>query len=327
MPPTRPWEPCLTDPEGEVREADMASIGAGNGRAARCRAKGAMAILAIGVLLAGCSGAAAEGPSEQSGAGTPAPRGGQVVGLPVALPSAPGIDGAGPGPTATRSDDAAGGSAAAVVHVPEGWAGTISVDTLPESREAAYLVLQQLDGELTAASELRPEELLRTEFLAAQSARCDGAATLDGGVATCMLQADVDGGSSGPRAPASVRLVPAASGASALLISVGDGGADALSLASGTALALRTVDGTTPAEMTPRALEGAVVEAVAAGDPSGALPAEAWALCTLLDEGRHAMCEVGGVGGGDGLWYATVQPGLERIPGGGTTYLFSQLPS
>lgn len=252
-----------------------------------------MAALAVGALLAGCVGVAA--------------------GAPVDAEGGEGADEAGP----------------PVPQLPDAWDATLSVESLPASDGTRYLVLQHLYGELAESDSMGPEALLRTEFLASQSAECEGTATLAGESAHCMLQADVYGGSSGPKVPAEVRLVPAASGASALLIGVDEEGPEPLVLADRTPLGLRTIDGTTPEEVTPAQLEGAVIDAVAlAAQPDGPLSEALRVRCEVLEEGRHAVCEVTGTdGGGGGLWYATVQPGLVRIPGDGTTYLFSQLPA
>jgi hypothetical protein len=274
--------------------------------------------------------------------------GSAVVGLPVARsgreadgPTVSGQDPALADGAATRDGEAASDAGAPDAQdadpvagdesprPPEDWAGTISVETLPASTGTAYLVLEHLRGEQREASEMTPEDLLRTEFLASQSAECEGAATLAGDSASCLLQADVYAGSSGPKAPAQVRLVPTAFGTSALLISVDEDGLTDLALADDAELGMARVVGKAPDEVVTAELEVAAIDAVAlAAAADGPLPEGMRARCTVLDEGRHALCEVSGTeGGGDGLWYATVQPCLERIPGSDSGYLFTRRPA
>lgn len=266
--------------------------------------------LAVGVLLNGCGGSTG---ADEGATGNAS--GGAAAGLPVALPEA-GVD---------EDGLASGGAQRPPVH----WAGTLSVQPLPASDGTHYLVLQHLHGEQSRAAAMTPEQLLRTEFLAAQSAECSGTARLGGESSHCLVQAEVYGGSSGPMALAEVQLVPAALGTSALLISVDEYGPPEIALPAGAAIGLRTVDGPTPGEVTAASLEDAVVGVVTLAEPAGRpLPEERRSRCEVLDRGLHAVCEVDGAGAGaDGFWYATEQPGLLRRPGDGTTYLFSRLPS
>lgn len=217
------------------------------------------------------------------------------------------------------------------VELPAGWAGTISAETLEPSNGISYLYVSHLYGDLHGVQELDLAVNHGSMFLAEQGAECEGVATIAGDSATCMVVPDAFADPyEQERIPAEVRLVPTAFGGSALLISVNADGRTDLAISAGVEIAQGKVDPYLGEDPTAEDMERAVISGVSyAAHPDGDLPAEIAASCTMLDGGAHAICELTGTedGGGDGTWYATAQPGLQRNPYDGKHYIFSKLPS
>lgn len=310
-------------------------------RGARLRGGASLAaLLAAGALLAGCGmavpeAADAEGP-EPAAVAIPAPAepeqdgaaaddaAGNASGI-VATGGEQGEGGQGQDGDGQSGDeqgqggdyqgeDAPGPSAA---DLPASWAGTYSAEGLPLG--GGYLVVQNLYGEHRGATSLEASDIAGQEFFASSGASCEGAATLAGDTADCVLP---DDGRGMGEQTAVVHLVPAAFGATSLLVEVGvtDGlaVAEAPQGAGGLSAAV-------PSEVTLEEIEGAMVTAVMMADsPEGPLPEELGARCELRDGGRHALCEIVGTpdGGGDGSWYGTLQPGY-----GNYVVLASKLPA
>lgn len=135
-------------------------------------------------------------------------------------------------------------------------------------------------------------------------------------------QGSADDGRGMGEQTAVVHLVPAANGATSLLVEVGV--TDGLAVADAPQ-GIGGLDAAEPSEVTLEEMEGAMVTAVMMADsPEGPLPEELDARCELLDGGRHALCEVAGTpdGGGDGTWYGTLQPGC-----GDCSVLATKLPA
>lgn len=317
-----------TELSGETMPTATQSTATVRGTARRVGARRvgaiAMATLAAGALLVGCGGAVApSGPGGEAGAAA-AP-----AVAPVAGSGAAADGGAEATDRGTAHTGAAGADDASTdttrPEVPDAWAGTYSAETLPDSEGMRYVVLQNLYGDLRGATEMTSQELLQTEFLATSGAACEGTAALDGSTARCSLAED---GSGAGELEAQVRLVPAAFGATSLLIEV-DADGDFPLGASDAAQGIGALGVADPAEITVEDLEGAALTAVMMAEaPDGELPAGLETDCELLDDGAHAVCEVTGTpqGGGDGTWYGTVQPGhggAER----GLVSVFTQLPA
>lgn len=343
-----------TMPEAMAPTATVRAAARGVG--ARRAGMIAMTTLAAGALLAGCGGAAAPSSPGGEAGGAAAPAVVPVSGDGAAVDEGTGDGGAnGAGADGAAADGRAGdggadgagadgregaeaadrgaagaegtdGATAGTTRpeVPDAWAGTYSAETLPDSEGMRYVVLQNLYGELRGATEMTSQELLRTEFLATSGASCEGIAALDGATARCDLAED---GSGAGELEAEVHLVPAAFGATSLLIEVDADGDFPLDVAEGPQ-GIGALGVTDPEEITVEDAEAAALTAVMMADaPDGELPDGLDADCELLDEGAHAVCEVTGTpqGGGDGTWYGTVQPGYggaER----GLVHVFTQLP-
>ncbi len=213
-----------------------------------------------------------------------------------------------------QGEDTPGPSAA---DLPGSWAGTYSAESLPLG--GGYLVVQNLYGEHRGATSLEASDIAGQEFFASSGASCEGAATLAGDTADCVLP---DDGRGMGEQTAVVHLVPAAFGATSLLVEVGV--TDGLAVAEapqGTG----GLSAAVPSEVTLEEIEGAMVTAVMMADsPEGPLPEELDVRCELRDGGRHALCEIVGTpdGGGDGSWYGTLQPGY-----GNYVVLASKLPA
>ncbi|MGP5056827.1 hypothetical protein ACTXJ3_17325 [Brachybacterium paraconglomeratum] len=289
------------------------------------------ALLAAGALLAGCGTAVPEA------ADTEAP---EPVAIPA--PAAPEQDGAAAddaagnasGIVSTASDQGEGdqgqadegqsgddqgqgsddqgehdgqGEAdpgASAANLPASWAGTYSAESLPLG--SGYLVVQNLYGEHRGATSMEASDIAGQEFFASSGATCEGAATLVGDTADCVLP---DDGRGMGEQTAVVHLVPAAFGATSLLVEVGV--TDGLAVAEAPQ-GIGGLSAAVPSEVTLEEVEGAMVTAVMMADsPEGPLPEELDARCELRDGGRHALCEIVGTpdGGGDGSWYGTLQPG------------------
>lgn len=293
------------------------------------------ALLAAGALLAGCGTAVPEA------ADTEAPEPAAVA---IPAPAEPEQDGAAAddaagnasGIVATEGDqgegddgqsgddqgqadddqgeDAPGPSAA---DLPASWAGTYSAESLPLG--SGYLVMQTLYGELRGATSMEASDIAGQEFFASSGATCEGAATLAGDTADCVLP---DDGRGMGEQIAVVHLVPAAFGATSLLVEVGV--TDGLAVAEAPQ-GIGGLSAAMPSEVTLEEVEGAMVTAVMMADsPDGPLPEELGARCELRDGGRHALCEIVGTpdGGGDGSWYGTLQPGY-----GNYVVLATKLPA
>lgn len=200
-----------------------------------------------------------------------------------------------------QGEDAPGPSAA---DLPASWAGTYSAESLPLG--SGYLVVQNLYGEHGGATSMEASDIAGQEFFASSGATCEGAATLAGDTADCVLPGD---GRGMGEQTAVVHLVPAAFGATSLLVEVGV--TDGLAVAEAPQ-GIGGLSAAMPSEVTLEEVEGAMVTAVMMADsPEGPLPEELDARCELRDGGRHALCEIVGTpdGGGDGSWYGTLQPG------------------
>lgn len=213
-----------------------------------------------------------------------------------------------------QGEDAPGPSAA---DLPASWAGTYSAESLPLG--SGYLVVQNLYGEHRGATSMEASDIAGQEFFASSGATCEGAATLAGDTADCVLP---DDGRGMGEQTAVVHLVPAAFGATSLLVEVGV--TDGLAVAEAPQ-GIGGLSAAVPSEVTLEEVEGAMVTAVMMADsPEGPLPEELDARCELRDGGRHALCEVVGTpdGGGDGSWYGTLQPGY-----GNYVVLATKLPA
>ena len=213
-----------------------------------------------------------------------------------------------------QGEDAPGPSAA---DLPASWAGTYSAESLPLG--GGYLVVQNLYGEHRGATSLEASDIAGQEFFASSGASCEGAATLAGDTADCVLP---DDGRGMGEQTAVVHLVPAAFGATSLLVEVGV--TDGLAVAEAPQ-GIGGLSAAVPSEVTLEEIEGAMVTAVMMADsPEGPLPEELGARCELRDGGRHALCEIIGTpdGGGDGSWYGTLQPGY-----GNYVVLATKLPA
>ncbi|MEY8654174.1 hypothetical protein [Brachybacterium paraconglomeratum] len=305
------------------------------------------ALLAAGALLAGCGTAAPEAADAED----PEP-----VAVAIPAPAAPEQDGAaaddaagnasgivstagdqgedddqgradegqsgddqGQGSDDQGEDDGQGeadpGPSAA--DLPASWAGTYSAESLPLGR--GYLVVQNLYGEHRGATSLEASDIAGQEYFASSGASCEGAATLAGDTADCVLP---DDGRGMGEQTAVVHLVPAAFGATSLLVEVGV--TDGLAVAEAPQ-GIGGLSAAVPSEVTLEEIEGAMVTAVMMADsPEGPLPEELDARCELRDGGRHALCEIVGTpdGGGDGSWYGTLQPGY-----GNYVVLATKLPA
>lgn len=285
------------------------------------------ALLAAGALLAGCGTVAPEA------ADTEAPEPAAVA---IPAPAEPEQDGAAADDAAgnasgivttagdqgegdqeaddDQGEDAPGASAA---NLPASWAGTYSAESLPLG--SGYLVVQNLYGEHRGATSMEASDIAGQEFFASSGATCEGAATLAGDTADCVLP---DDGRGMGEQTAVVHLVPAASGATSLLVEVGV--TDGLAVAEAPQ-GIGGLSAAVPSEVTLEEVEGAMVTAVMMADsPEGPLPEELGARCELRDGGRHALCEIVGTpdGGGDGSWYGTLQPGY-----GNYVVLATKLPA
>lgn len=285
------------------------------------------ALLAAGALLAGCGTAVPEAADTED----PEPA---AVAIPA--PAAPEQDGAAADDAAgnasgivttagdqgegdqeaddDQGEDAPGASAA---DLPASWAGTYSAESLPLG--SGYLVVQNLYGEHRGATSMEASDIAGQEFFASSGATCEGAATLAGDIADCVLP---DDGRGMGEQTAVVHLVPAASGATSLLVEVGV--TDGLAVAEAPQ-GIGGLSAAVPSEVTLEEVEGAMVTAVMMADsPEGPLPEELGARCELRDGGRHALCEIVGTpdGGGDGSWYGTLQPGY-----GNYVVLATKLPA
>ncbi len=285
------------------------------------------ALLAAGALLAGC------GTVAPAAADTEAPEPAAVA---IPAPAEPEQDGAAADDAAgnasgivttagdqgegdqeaddDQGEDAPGASAA---NLPASWAGTYSAESLPLG--SGYLVVQNLYGEHRGATSMEASDIAGQEFFASSGATCEGAATLAGDTADCVLP---DDGRGMGEQTAVVHLVPAASGATSLLVEVGV--TDGLAVAEAPQ-GIGGLSAAVPSEVTLEEVEGAMVTAVMMADsPEGPLPEELGARCELRDGGRHALCEIVGTpdGGGDGSWYGTLQPGY-----GNYVVLATKLPA
>ncbi|WP_341853874.1 hypothetical protein [Brachybacterium sp. GPGPB12] len=166
--------------------------------------------------------------------------------------------------------------------------------------------MQNLYGEHRGATSMEASDIAGQEFFASSGATCEGAATLAGDTADCVLPGD---GRGMGEQTAVVHLVPAALGATSLLVEVGV--TDGLAVAEAPQ-GIGGLSAAMPSEVTLEEVEGAMVTAVMMADsPEGPLPEELDARCEPRDGGRHALCEIVGTpdGGGDGGWYGTLQPG------------------
>lgn len=298
------------------------------------------ALLAAGALLAGCGTAVpeaadAEGP-EPAAVAIPAPAAPEQDGAAAddAAGNASGIvttggeqgeggqgqDGDGQSGDEQgqggdyQGEDAPGPSAA---DLPASWAGTYSAESLPLG--GGYLVVQNLYGEHRGATSLEASDIAGQEYFASSGATCEGAATLAGDTADCVLP---DDGRGMGEQTAVVHLVPAALGATSLLVEVDV--TDGLAVAEAPQ-GVGGLSAAVPSEVTLEEVEGAMVTAVMMADsPEGPLPEELGARCELRDGGRHALCEIVGTpdGGGDGSWYGTLQPGY-----GNYVVLATKLPA
>lgn len=298
------------------------------------------ALLATGALLAGCGTAVPEAAdteaSEPAAVAIPAPAepeqdgaaaddaAGNASGI-VATGGEQGEGGQGQDGDGQSGDeqgqggdyqgeDAPGPSAA---DLPASWAGTYSAESLPLG--GGYLVVQNLYGEHRGATSLEASDIAGQEFFASSGATCEGAATLAGDTADCVLP---DDGRGMGEQTAVVHLVPAAFGATSLLVEVGV--TDGLAVAEAPQ-GVGSLSAALPSEVTLEEVEGAMVTAVMMADrPEGPLPEELDARCELRDGGRHALCEIVGTpdGGGDGSWYGTLQPGY-----GNYVVLATKLPA
>jgi hypothetical protein len=285
------------------------------------------ALLATGALLAGCGTAVPEA------ADTEAPEPAAVA---IPAPAEPEQDGAAAddaagnasGIVTTEGDQGEGDQEAdddqgeevpgpAAANLPASWADTYSAESLPLG--SGYLVVQNLYGEHRGATSMEASDIAGQEFFASSGATCEGAATLAGDTADCVLPDD--GRGMGEQA-AVVHLVPAASGATSLLVEVDVSGGLAVAEAP---QGIGGLSAAVPSEVTLEEVEGAMVTAVMMADsPEGPLPEELGARCELRDGGRHALCEIVGTpdGGGDGSWYGTLQPGY-----GNYVVLATKLPA
>ena len=324
---------------GAAVSGDTGARGARRGTRLRGGASLA-ALLAAGALLAGCGTAVpeaadAEGP-EPAAVAIPAPAEPEQDGAAAddAAGNASGIvttggeqgeggqgqDGDGQSGDEQgqggdyQGEDAPGPSAA---DLPASWAGTYSAESLPLG--GGYLVVQNLYGEHRGATSLEASDIAGQEFFASSGASCEGAATLAGDTADCVLP---DDGRGMGEQTAVVHLVPAAFGATSLLVEVGV--TDGLAVAEAPQ-GIGGLSAAVPSEVTLEEIEGAMVTAVMMADsPEGPLPEELDVRCELRDGGRHALCEIVGTpdGGGDGSWYGTLQPGY-----GNYVVLASKLPA
>lgn len=286
------------------------------------------ALLAAGALLAGCGTAAPEAADAED----PEP-----AAVPIPAQAEPEQDGA-------AADDAAGNASGFVTtagdqgqdddgqsgddqgedapgtsatDLPASWAGTYSAESLPLG--SGYLVVQNLYGEHRGATSMEASDIAGQEFFASSGATCEGAATLAGDTADCVLPGD---GRGMGEQTAVVHLVPAAFGATSLLVEVGV--TDGLAVAEAPQ-GIGGLSAAMPSEVTLEEVEGAMVTAVMMADsPEGPLPEELDARCELRDGGRHALCEIVGTpdGGGNGSWYGTLQPGY-----GNYVVLATKLPA
>lgn len=310
-------------------------------RGARLRGGASLAaLLAAGALLAGCGTAVpeaadAEGP-EPAAVAIPAPAepeqdgaaaddaAGNASGI-VTTGGEQGEGGQGQDGDGQSGDEQAQGGdyqgedapGASAADLPASWAGTYSAESLPLGR--GYLVVQNLYGEHRGATSMEASDIAGQEYFASSGATCEGAATLAGDTADCVLP---DDGRGMGEQTAVVHLVPAAFGATSLLVEVGV--TDGLAVAEapqGTG----GLSAAVPSEVTLEEIEGAMVTAVMMADsPEGPLPEELDVRCELRDGGRHALCEIVGTpdGGGDGSWYGTLQPGY-----GNYVVLATKLPA
>jgi len=285
------------------------------------------ALLATGALLAGCGTAVPEA------ADTEAPEPAAVA---IPAPAEPEQDGAAAddaagnasGIVTTEGDQGEGDQEAdddqgeevpgpAAANLPASWAGTYSAESLPLG--SGYLVVQNLYGEHRGATSMEASDIAGQEFFASSGATCEGAATLAGDTADCVLP---DDGRGMGEQTAVVHLVPAALGATSLLVEVDV--SDGLAVAEAPQ-GVGGLSAAVPSEVTLEEVEGAMVTAVMMADsPEGPLPEELGARCELRDGGRHALCEIVGTpdGGGDGSWYGTLQPGY-----GNYVVLATKLPA
>lgn len=285
------------------------------------------ALLATGALLAGCGTAVPEA------ADTEAPEPAAVA---IPAPAEPEQDGAAAddaagnasGIVTTEGDQGEGDQEAdddqgeevpgpAAANLPASWAGTYSAESLPLG--SGYLVVQNLYGEHRGPTSMEASDIAGQEFFASSGATCEGAATLAGDTADCVLP---DDGRGMGEQTAVVHLVPAALGATSLLVEVDV--SDGLAVAEAPQ-GVGGLSAAVPSEVTLEEVEGAMVTAVMMADsPEGPLPEELGARCELRDGGRHALCEIVGTpdGGGDGSWYGTLQPGY-----GNYVVLATKLPA
>lgn len=297
-------------------------------RGARLRGGASLAaLLAAGALLAGCGTAVpeaadAEGP-EPAAVAIPAPAEPEQDGAAAddAAGNASGIvttaGDQGEGDQEADDDQGEDAPGASAANLPASWAGTYSAESLPLG--SGYLVVQNLYGEHRGATSLEASDIAGQEFFASSGASCEGAATLAGDTADCVLP---DDGRGMGEQTAVVHLVPAAFGATSLLVEVGV--TDGLAVAEAPQ-GIGGLSAAVPSEVTLEEIEGAMVTAVMMADsPEGPLPEELDVRCELRDGGRHALCEIVGTpdGGGDGSWYGTLQPGY-----GNYVVLASKLPA
>lgn len=285
------------------------------------------ALLAAGALLAGCGTAVpeaadAEGP-EPAAVAIPAPAEPEQDGAAAddAAGNASGIvtteGDQGEGDQEADDDQGEDAPGASAANLPASWAGTYSAESLPLG--SGYLVVQNLYGEHRGATSMEASDIAGQEFFASSGATCEGAATLAGDTADCVLP---DDGRGMGEQTAVVHLVPAAFGATSLLVEVGV--TDGLAVAEAPQ-GIGGLSAAVPSEVTLEEIEGAMVTAVMMADsPEGPLPEELDARCELRDGGRHALCEIVGTpdGGGDGSWYGTLQPGY-----GNYVVLATKLPA
>lgn len=216
-----------------------------------------------------------------------------------------------------NDDQGEGAPGPSAADLPASWAGTYSAESLPLG--GGYLVVQNLYGEHRGATSMEASDIAGQEFFASSGATCEGAATLAGDTADCVLP---DDGRGMGEQTAVVHLVPAAFGATSLLVEVGV--TDGLAVAEAPQ-GIGGLSAALPSEVALEEVEGAMVTAVMMADsPDGPLSEELDARCELRDGGRHALCEIVGTpdGGGDGSWYGTLQPGY-----GNYVVLATKLPA
>src|SRR5690606_558731 len=180
------------------------------------------ALLAAGALLAGCGTAVpeaadTEGP-EPAAVAIPAPAepeqddaAGNASGI-VTTGGEQGEGGQGQDGDGQSGDEQGqggdyqgeGAPGPSAADLPASWAGTYSAEGLPLG--GGYLVVQNLYGEHRGATSLEASDIAGQEFFASSGASCEGAATLAGDTADCVLP---DDGRGMGEQTAVVHLVPA----------------------------------------------------------------------------------------------------------------------